>query len=193
VNNKKEIIKFFDKNAHNWDFKEKTRTYKILEKIIKRIKLKSYENVLDLGCGTGICYPYLKEKFNNYIGVDISPKMIEIAKRKFPKAKFMNKDFEETKLKKNFFDLVLIFNAFPHFDKTKTVRKVRSILKKRGKLVIAHSFKLNEINKIHKKTEHKIIKKHILTVKEIKKLLKSFGFKNILYDNKRHFYIEAEK
>jgi demethylmenaquinone methyltransferase/2-methoxy-6-polyprenyl-1,4-benzoquinol methylase len=135
VNGKREIINFFDKHADNWDLKEKPKTHKVLQKIIKRIKLKSYENVLDVGCGTGICYPYLKEKFNNYIGVDISQKMVAIAKRKFPEAKFLNKDFQEIKLKKNFFDLVLIFNAFPHFDKIKTIRKARNILKKKGKMV----------------------------------------------------------
>ncbi|MGC8729593.1 MAG: class I SAM-dependent methyltransferase, partial [Elusimicrobiales bacterium] len=145
------------------------------------------------GCGTGICYLYLKKKFKNYTGIDISPKMIEIAKRKFPEAKFLNKDFQEIKLNRDFFDLVFIFNSFPHFDKTKTIRKAWYILKKKGKLVIAHSFKLNEINKIHKKTGHKIIKKHIVTVKEIKELLKSFGFKNILCNNRNNFYIEAEK
>lgn len=38
--------------------------------------------ILDLGCGTGLCGHYFKEYATNLMGVDLSPKMIELAKGK---------------------------------------------------------------------------------------------------------------
>lgn len=40
------------------------------------------ETVADLGCGTGICGPLLRRHSDCLIGVDLSPKMLELAKRK---------------------------------------------------------------------------------------------------------------
>lgn len=42
------------------------------------------ERVLDLGCGNGRLLEMFKEKRIDYIGVDISEKLIEIAKKKYP-------------------------------------------------------------------------------------------------------------
>ncbi len=194
MKNKKEIIKFFNKNASIWDLKEKPQTYKKIKKIISKIKLKSYENVCDVACGTGILYPYLSKIFKKYIGIDISYKMIKIAKEKFPDGKFITGDFDTYRFKKNNFNLVIIFNSFPHFEnKPKTILKAKRLLKKDGKLIIAHSFKLDKINKIHKKTKHHIIEKHLITEKELKELFKKSGFENIKTIHKDYFYIEGTK
>lgn len=40
-------------------------------------------SVLDLGCGTGLGYELLPNKNVNYMGIDCSVKMVEIAKEKF--------------------------------------------------------------------------------------------------------------
>jgi len=47
-------------------------------------RLWSYTNarelcVLDLGCGTGLCGPLLRERSKKLVGVDLSPKMLELA------------------------------------------------------------------------------------------------------------------
>lgn len=43
---------------------------------------KVQENVLDIGCGTGLMGAFLKELSKNLIGIDLSPKMIELARGK---------------------------------------------------------------------------------------------------------------
>lgn len=191
---KKEIINFFDAKAQSWDKNEKKKTYSIAQKIIlKYIKLYKYDNVLDVGCGTGICYPYLKKRFKNYTGIDISEKMIEIAKKKF-KSNFINGDFNRYKFKSNYFDLVIFFNSFPHFEpKEDTFKKAYRILKKNGKLIIAHSFELNKINQIHRRSDNKHIKKQTVTVEMIKKLFKQHNFKNIKIKTKNFFYAEGSR
>ena len=48
------------------------------------------ERVLDLGCGNARYYQLLKN--TDYTGVDFSEKLIEIAKNKYPEAKFQAVD-----------------------------------------------------------------------------------------------------
>lgn len=189
-----EVKNFFDKVAPTWDKKEKEQTFKSLKKIISNIKLCEYKEVLDIGCGTGICFPYLKKIFDNYTGIDISGKMIDIARNKFPTAKFVNADFYRYRFPDNFYNLVIVFNSFPHFEKKRIfLRKIKRILKTGGKIVIAHGMRLEEINKIHKKSQNKRIQMHTITSKEMFEFLKKEGFKNIKMIENEYFYIEGTK
>ena len=60
--------------------------------------------ILDVGCGFGDLFSFLKlKKFNvNYTGIDINNKFIEIAKSKHPKSRFYIRDIEKTKFKEKF-------------------------------------------------------------------------------------------
>ena len=70
---------------------------KIIEKelvpLFKNTKLKKMR-ILDAGCGTGLCGNYLKKyaRFNGLDGVDISEKMLSIAKRKKVYSHLYNQD-----------------------------------------------------------------------------------------------------
>jgi len=62
-------------------------SYKVPEQLYKTItehlNAKSTAfNILDLGCGTGLCAPLFKQLAGTLIGVDLSEKMIDIAKEK---------------------------------------------------------------------------------------------------------------
>ena len=73
------------------------------------------KSVLDVGCGFGDLYDFLNEKGIEveYFGVDISPKMIDIARKKRPQLKFETYDILETSDKEKY-DYVLStgFNCF---------------------------------------------------------------------------------
>src|ERR1700678_4227144 len=53
-------------------------------------------SILDLGCGFGDFYQYLREKdvHVNYTGYDICPDFVELASRQFPEAKFEVRDVQ---------------------------------------------------------------------------------------------------
>ena len=50
--------------------------------------------ILDVGCGHADLYEYL-EKSKNYTGIDISKRMIEAARKKYPRAKVENADLSD--------------------------------------------------------------------------------------------------
>ena len=70
------------------------------------------ERVLDWGCGNGRFYEVFKEI--DYYGVDISEKMIGIAKTKYPKAKFQVVEPSSLPFPNNFFDKIFSFAVFHH-------------------------------------------------------------------------------
>ena len=71
------------------------------------------KRVLDLGCGIGDFYPYLKDRFAHfdYTGIDIVPEMIEFASQRYPDARFECRDVLLDPLTEDF-DFVLICGIF---------------------------------------------------------------------------------
>jgi ubiquinone/menaquinone biosynthesis C-methylase UbiE len=79
-------------NAEKWNLRSKTYDEKSLRRfyfrlcqrrIISLLNLKDNQRLLDIGCGTGWALSYVSSLVNNrgeFYRVDISPKMIEIAK-----------------------------------------------------------------------------------------------------------------
>lgn len=87
------------------------------------------EGNLDLACGTG---RFLK--YANY-GVDISDKMIEIAKAKYPKKNNTLADAENLSFQNSFFSNVISFHLFMHLDESamrNILAEVYRVLKKGG-------------------------------------------------------------
>ena len=79
-----------------------------LKRFEKMVELGDFNNkhVLDVGCGIGGFYDFLKEKGINcdYTGIDINPKMIDAAKKRIPgiKDKFFVFDILEKMMDKTF-------------------------------------------------------------------------------------------
>lgn len=92
--------------------------------IVSQIGSFNNTSVLDVGCGFGDFYGFLKKKkFNgDYLGVDINPQFIEIAEKKFPKINFEVRDIQKNKLEKKFDWVVAIgitnhATTYPHIKK----------------------------------------------------------------------------
>lgn len=75
------------------------------------------DTVLDLGCGNGRALKYFVDKGFQGIGVDVSDKMLDLAKKHVPKGKYLKKDFTKLDLKSNSIDAVISFFALNHIPK----------------------------------------------------------------------------
>ena len=82
------LTKFTDITAPVYDVSVRLflgRENDFRQKVIDLIDLTGGESVLDVGCGTGTLTSMIADKINregNIFGIDISPRMIEIAKKK---------------------------------------------------------------------------------------------------------------
>jgi len=79
----------------------------------------SGKSILDVGCGQGVLYHYLKEYSEigqEYFGIDISSAAIEIAKQKFVGINFIQLDFDRKQLTGKF-DVIIFNETLYYFDK----------------------------------------------------------------------------
>ncbi len=155
---KEDVICFFDSCAPTWD-EEMIKCDRKIGIILDNAGVKRDSKVLDVACGTGVLVPYyLKRDVKLVLGVDISPKMIAIAKEKFEKGKvsFICADVEETDIDSDF-DAIVVYNAFPHFqDGDRLIGYLSKHLKKGGKLTIAHGASRERIDAHHKGPASKV-------------------------------------
>ncbi len=152
--NKTDIINFFDSCAPWWD-SDMIRNEKIIENILDNSGVKANANILDIACGTGVLFPdYIKRNVASVTAVDISPKMVKIAKEKYPELEIICGDAENYKFSKKY-DVVMVYNAFPHFlNPELLIKNLAEATKQNGRLSIAHSMSRTALKEHHKRAKN---------------------------------------
>lgn len=162
------------------------------------------EKILDLGCGNGRLIEFLKEKNIDYLGIDNSERLVEIAKTKYPQYKFLVANALNLPLADNSFDKVFSIAVFHHIPSKKFrllfLKEIKRVLRLGGLLVLAtwyhwrspHFIKLimkSSLLKIFGKSKldfndilvpwHNKIERytHCFTKRELKKLIEEAGLK----------------
>jgi ubiquinone/menaquinone biosynthesis C-methylase UbiE len=109
--------------------------------------------VLDVGTGTGILLPLLREAIGSsgkLMAMDFSFRMLEQAKQRKGEGSLIHASVEAIPIRADQFDRVTCFSAFPHFpNKGKALFEMVRVLRSRGKLYIAHLHSVEEINQLH--------------------------------------------
>ena len=101
---------------------------------------KNKKWLLDIGCGTAPMISLLKEKYpsKKYTGIDLTPRMIEVAKSKnLDNAEFIVGDAENLPFKDNSFDIIINSQSFHHYPNPQSFfNEVSRVLKPNGKLIL---------------------------------------------------------
>ena len=171
--NKNKIRDFFDELAPSWD-DHMIRNEEIIKQILDNAGVIEGADVLDVACGTGVLIKdYLSRKVNYIEAIDLSPKMIEIARNKYPNIKFVCFDGETYKSDKRF-DLIMIYNAFPHFENPdKLIANLSGLLKTDGRLSIAHNMSLKQINKHHENVSEDVSSR-LMEIDDLTKIMNRY-------------------
>ncbi|MGN0025866.1 MAG: class I SAM-dependent methyltransferase, partial [Clostridium sp.] len=102
-------------------------------KIILKYLGKMPENVVDLGCGTGLSTTVWENYCDRVVGVEPSLDMIKIAKEKESgKITFINEYASNTGLENNYADVVVCSQSFHWMEPESTLKEVNRILKEGG-------------------------------------------------------------
>ncbi len=151
---KEDIRDFFDRCADWWD-DDMIRNDSVIEKILDNGGVTPGVDVLDVACGTGVLFPdYLKRRVSSVTAIDISPKMVEVARKKFPEINIICGDAETTVFEEKF-DAIMIYNAFPHFpDPVNLIKCLAEFTVPGGKLSVAHGMSRNALMEHHKRAEN---------------------------------------
>jgi ubiquinone/menaquinone biosynthesis C-methylase UbiE len=85
-NNNRSIPKGWDDLAewyNGWVGKEGSKYHNKLAipTVLKLLKVKPGERILDVGCGQGVLSPHISQAGANYVGIDVSEKLLKFAKQ----------------------------------------------------------------------------------------------------------------
>lgn len=190
---KKQIIKeFFDGFAPRWD-NEPIADKEIINAILQNAGICENKNLLDIGCGTGVLFPYyLERNVNSITAVDLSPEMVKIAKSKFPQVNVICGDAEEIAFNSTF-DCIMIYNAFPHFPNPQMlIENLSKCLCVGGTLTIAHGMSKKELDEVHQKSAGRV--SNILPeCEELAKMLKPYFNVDIMISNDKMYQVVGTK
>lgn len=107
----------FEEVLKGLNYKVPSLIYKSLDSLFSNLQLKKMK-ILDAGCGTGLCGKYLKKyaKLGGLDGVDISPKMLKIAKQKNIYSHLFNQDLRTfLDSHSSTYDLIVAADVFTYF------------------------------------------------------------------------------
>lgn len=153
-------------------------------KIVNLLNPKANSSLLDVGCGSGILLNKLLSLHNNMklFGLDITPKMVEVAKVKFnnnPEVKITLGSAIKMPYKDNSFDYVTCASSFHHHpDPAISIKEMVRVLKPGGKLLILDGCVDGTLRKFLSQLEnfyHNEGKTFRLTKKEMYDLYKHAG------------------
>lgn len=114
----------------------------LFEKYFSRDKF-----ILDLACGAGRTTLRLKELGYNVKGVDLSDKLIEVARKRFPDINFETGSYTDIKESENSIDNILISHngldyAYPENQRIKAIQECSRVIKPGGYFITSmHNIK----------------------------------------------------
>lgn len=138
---KEEIVKCgYDKIAEDYH-RERSRFEhrKELEAFMRRLPKKA--KVIDVGCGAGV--PVAKTLVENgfaVTGIDVSRRMLELARKHVPKGKFLVKDMTRLNFENDSFDGLTAFYSIIHVPREKhssVFKRFHKILKAGGAMLVS--------------------------------------------------------
>jgi ubiquinone/menaquinone biosynthesis C-methylase UbiE len=136
-------IKEFTKAASKYE-SDHAGVYELCKKdypaVLQELEKEAFMDLLDAGCGPGPMLSVLAEKYpdKNYTGIDLTPAMIEQAKRKhLANTTFLVGDCEHLPFKEESFDVILCLNSFHHYPGPQDFfDSVKRCLKPGGRLIL---------------------------------------------------------
>jgi SAM-dependent methyltransferase len=134
---KAERTSYFDSVAHERVKWRKRGAYyhKELEKYL-RFLIPSHSSVLEIGCGTGELLAALNP--DRGLGIDISPKMVGVARENFPNLQFEVGDLENLQIEEKF-DYVLLVEVIGHVDDIQLAfKELQKVCKPETRLIIVY-------------------------------------------------------
>lgn len=133
--NKTSEIAFFDNHAAADEYNVFTDAAndKIIDQFVALTGLPPGSKVVDLGCGSGIFTSLLAKRGYIASGVDLSPKLIELARSQYPGIAFHVGDIEALDFADGSFDGVMLSGVVHHIpDARLCAREVARILRPGG-------------------------------------------------------------
>lgn len=145
-----DIGKIYDLIANNYESNYSDERVGVIveaeNNYIKEVMPYRTGTLLDCGSGTGLLVDLLNIDANLYTGIDTSKKMIDVAKKKYPRHKFINQDVFKHKEK---YDCVISLFSVPDYCGIGIIKKSYDLLNAGGLFVSTFINTNGDYKKIH--------------------------------------------
>lgn len=186
---------FFDSLAPEWDNIAEVKPLRI-NHILDIAGIRRGDSVLDVGTGTGVLLPYLLERTGSsghIDAVDISDKMLEIARSKHSEAhniSFLNIDIE-TDTAPGQYDVIAMYCMYPHLEQPyDTLKWLYSVsLKPGGRIIIAFPESKDSINSLHRHNDGSVHSDKLLPGDRFAEILRDSGLDAECIEDSDNYYI----
>lgn len=189
--------KHFEESAEYYDESFDGKFVKpMYEHILRRLKKEERARILDVGCGTGNVLKELVNGSRQLYGVDLSEKMVEIAKERLKdNAVIEAADAKELPFENASFDILLCNASFHHYPQPKAVlEEMGRVLRPGGILLIGEGYAFQPFRtflNIYFRFSHRGDYRSY-GMKELKNLCGCAGFEEITIEKKgMRMFLEA--
>ena len=192
IQNNKE---YFNNNVDKWvDYLTDDRIFAIKESL-KIMNVSKEKSILEVGAGTGTFYSFLNtNKTENYMGIDISEEMLGEFKKRFPEAETCCLNFEKKINLDRKFDMVVLFDSIPHFEKLDLLfENAAGLLNDGGVFCIIHSKTRDQLKEHHKKIDYSLDRDAIPGDMSLEKECLKLDLKNIVIKDDKFFFFSCQK
>ena len=184
---------FFDAQSRSWDSRM-IRDPVLLRCLLAWLPLQSGDSVLDVGTGTGVLLPYIREiaPQGEIDAVDISPGMLAVAQDKYggdAHIHFISADVSKDMLPRRYHAIIL-YSVFPHLSqRDETVaRLISDYLLPGGYLLIAHTEGRKWLNAMHRSRLRSSIRHDLFPVSVQARRFRRMGLNVAYAGESRHTY-----
>src|SRR5437870_7942634 len=143
---KQKEIASFDRHAaaDDYDVFTPQSSARLIYAFVKLTGPPPGARVIDLGCGSGTFTALLARAGFDYVGLDISAKLVAVGRRKHPRIEFVAGDIERLPFPAASFDGALLSGVVHHFpDPSPCAKETFRLLRPRGRFV---AFDPNRMN-----------------------------------------------
>ena len=188
---------FFNEIAETWDKRFQTwELTNFLKRLLPTFGLMEGQKIMDAGTGTGILIPFLLHAVGptgHITAIDYADKMIEVCRSKYGNRSNVSlavQKVEQINYSSESFDVVTCFGLFPHLEnRQEALRQMNRVLKRGGRLIIAHALSSTEIKAHHHNASAVVAKDALPSRSKMRRLLKQAGFYRIRIIDKPGCYL----
>jgi ubiquinone/menaquinone biosynthesis C-methylase UbiE len=137
---KRGTIRHYDYQAKVYDAQYLEEQDAKIEAALGNLELRSNEDILDIGCGTGFLFHHINKATKLLIGLDISSKLLRVARKRtksLSNIALIRADADYTPFSTHIFDRIFAITLLQNMpNPTKTVSEMRRIGKSEAVFVV---------------------------------------------------------